>query len=226
MKIVIGTTAAGHKHKSVLNWLEDAEQLQQITPHDICYFLAAEMHPTGYDSRLNEVSARVRALGGTVWRFMIDDESDVITNATRMVRICEGRNLITEYAIRERADWILFIDSDIVVPSDVINKLLEIGKPFCGFNVPSYCLSGEAVHGFNFPVQIYQNTAGAWFLHHSVFRYFRWLWDPADGLTDDPATYRLIRDKLGFVQHNRLDVCGEHEPLVRFEDRDEDLSVY
>lgn len=156
---------------------------------------------------------------------MIDDESDFITNSSKMIRICEGRNLITEYALREGAEWILFLDADITVPADVITKLLEMAKPFCGFNVPRYCLSGVEVKEFNFPVQIYQNTAGAWFLCHSIFRYFRWLWEPVDGLTDDPATYRLIRDKLGFVQYNRMDVYGDHEPLISFEDRNTDVSV-
>ena len=225
MKIVIGATVAGHKHQTASKWLAHAERLKEVTPHHLRFFLAAEMQPTGHEPRLDEISSRVIALGGDVWRFMIDDESEFITNETRIFRICQGRNLVTEFALREKADWILYLDTDITVPPDVINKLLDMKKPFCGFHVPSYCLSGENVAEFNFPVQIYQNTAGAWFMHRSVFRHFRWLWDPDDGLTDDPATYRIIRDKLGIVQYNRLDVIGIHEPLVCFEDRKLDVAV-
>jgi hypothetical protein len=113
---------------------------------------------------------------------------------------------VIEFAIRTRAEWILFVDPDLIVPPDVIVKLLEVDHPFCGFTVGNYCLSGKPVQDRPFPVEIYQNTAGAWFLHRSLFRHFRWLWDPDDGLTDDPATYRLIRDHLHCEQHNRCDV--------------------
>lgn len=58
-----------------------------------------------------------------------------------------------------------------------------------------------------------------------MFRFFRWLWDPDDGLTDDPATYRIIRDQLGLVQYNRLDVYGEHTLLITFEARRVDVTV-
>jgi glycosyltransferase involved in cell wall biosynthesis len=225
MKIVVGTTAAGHKFRDASRWLAHGEAMQAATPHEVRFFLATETQPDGLEPRLEGVEAQVRALGGEVWRFMIDDGSAMITNGTRMIRICEGRNLLTEYAIRTGADWVLYVDADIVIPPDTLVKLLEVGHPFCGFNVQNYCLSGEPVAGYDFPVQIYQNTAGAWFLHRSVFRFFRWLWDPDDGLTDDPATYRIIRDKLGVVQYNRRDVLGEHPPLVPFEARPNDTGI-
>jgi len=127
--------------------------------------------------------------------------------------------------LRTGADWVLFVDADIVVPPEALMKLLELDHPFCGFRVGSYCLSGVPVPGRRFPVEVYQNTAGAWFLHRSLFRRFRWLWDPDDGLTDDPATYRVIRDQLHCEQHNRLDVLGEHASLVPFEARGADTAV-
>lgn len=219
MKIVVGATAAGHKFREAAHWLTHGEAMRAVTPHEVRFFLATEVQPDGLEPRLESVAARVRALGGEVWRFMLDDGSEAITNATRMIRICEGRNLVTEYAIRTGADWILYVDADIMVPPETLVKLLELGQPFCGFNVQSYCLSGEPVPAYDVPVEIYQNTAGAWFLHRSVFRFFRWLWDPDDGLTDDPATYRIIRDQLGVVQYNRRDVLGVHAPLIPFEAR-------
>jgi hypothetical protein len=225
MKIVIGATAAGHKGGEASRWLINAAGVKACTPHELRFFLAAEVQPSGVEPRLEPVSAQVKALGGDVWTYMIDDGSEAVTNATRMVRICEGRNLIIEYAIRQRAEWVLFVDADIVIPRDVINKLLEMNHKFCGFKVPSYCLSGRPIPEYGFPAQEYQNTAGAWFLHRSVFRFFRWLWDPDDGLTDDPATYRIIRDHLGLLQYNRLDVCGIHPPLVPFHVRGRDTHV-
>jgi glycosyltransferase involved in cell wall biosynthesis len=225
MKIVVGATAAGHKSRVASKWLSHAEAMRQVTPHELTFFLAAEVQPDGLEPRLEGAAARVKALGGEIWKFMIDDGTDRITNQTRLIRICEGRNLITEFALRSRAEWVLFVDADIVIPPDTIIKLLEIRRPFCGFKVASYCLSGAPVPGYSFPVEVYQNTAGAWFLHHSLFRFFRWLWDPYDNLTDDPATYRIIRDQLRCEQHNRCDLIGLHDPLVPFETRDIDADL-
>ncbi len=225
MKIVVGATATGHKGHEASRWLTHAAAMRAATPQAIEFFLAAEVQPDGLEPRLDAVGAQVAALDGTVWKFMIDDGCDRVGGDTRLVRICEGRNLVSEFAVRTRADWVLFVDADIVVPPDAIVKLLELDHPFCGFKVGSYCLSGVPVPGRRFPVEIYQNTAGAWFLHRSLFRRFRWLWDPDDGLTDDPATYRVIRDQLHYEQHNRLDVLGEHAPLVPFEARGADTAV-
>jgi hypothetical protein len=225
MKIVVGATAAGHKGADASRWLTHAEALRAATPHDVDFCFIAEVQPDGLEPRLDATAARVRSLGGMVWRFMLDDGTDRIDSGTRLVRICEGRNLLTEFALRSGADWILYVDADIVVPPDVIVRLLEMNHRFCGFKVGRYGLSGVPVAGYDFPVQRYQNTAGAWFVHRSLFRFFRWLWDPDDGLTDDPATYRLIRDHLGIEQYNRCDVTGDHERLVPFERRAIDRSV-
>lgn len=226
MKIVVGATAAGHKGAGALPWLAHAEAMRHATPTAaVDFFLAAETQPDGLEPRLQAAESRVRHLGGTVWRFMVDDGAAAITGGNRLLRICEGRNLVIEHALRSGADWVLFADTDIELPPDVLVRLLEVDHPFAGFGVPSYVLSGPPVAGYAFPVQTYQNTAGAWFVHRSLFRRFRWLWDPDDGLTDDPATYRVIRDQLGLEQRNRLDVIGRHAPLVAFEHRRADLGV-
>lgn len=225
MKIVIGATAAGHKHAEATRWLTHAGAMRAATPHELVFFLAAEVQPDGLEPRLAATAAQVESLGGTVWKFMLDDGSEQIDGGTRLVRICEGRNLVIEFALRSRADWVVFVDSDIVLPPDVIVKLLEMDHPFCGFKVSSYCLSGPPAPGYRFPVEVYPNTAGAWFVHRSLFRHFRWLWDPDDGLTDDPATHRLIRDQLHCEQHNRCDVLGEHAALVPFETRGTDTRL-
>jgi glycosyltransferase involved in cell wall biosynthesis len=225
MKIVIGATAAGHKGPHADHWLKQAQALRQATPHPVDYFLAAEVQPDGIERRLDSVVAQVRELGGSVWTYLIDDGSQRITSGNRLLRICQGRNLVIEYALRTGADWVLFVDADIEIAPDTIVRMLELDHPFCGFAVPGYGLSGPTFAGPDFPVQVYQNTAGAWFVHRSLFRRFRWLWDPDDGLTDDPATYRVIRDQLKCEQRNRLDVIGRHPPLRSFEHRSADLGL-
>src|SRR5262245_56356383 len=100
MKIVIGTTAAGHKSGAAARWLTHADGMRAATPPELQFFLAAEVQPDGVEPRLEGVTAHVERLGGTVWRFMIDDGADQINGSNRMIRICEGRNLVIEFAIR------------------------------------------------------------------------------------------------------------------------------
>ncbi len=226
MKILVGTTAAGHKGAEALRWLTHAEALRAAAaPHAVDFFAAVETQPDGLEPRLQPLEARVRGLGGTVWRFMLDDGATRIDGGNRLARICTGRNLVIEQALRSGAEWVLFADADIELPPDVLPRLLELRHPFAGFHVPGYGLAGPPVAGHAFPVQRYMNTAGAWFVQRALFRRFRWLIDPDDGLSDDPATYRLIRDQLGTEQHNRLDVRGRHGPLVPFERRAADVAV-
>lgn len=226
MKVVVGSTAAGHKGKDSLHWLRDAEAVRAAAaPHEVVFFFAAEMQPDGTDVRLEPACACVRSLGGTVWKYMIDDGAERIDGGNRLVRICEGRNLVMEFAVRNGAEWVLFLDSDVSPPIDVLPRLLEMDYPFCGFAVRGYGLQGPRVERYPYPVQAHWNTAGAWFVHRSLFRRFRWLWDPDDGLTDDPATHRLVQELLGYPQHVRHDVVGAHPRLLPFEHRAGDTRL-
>lgn len=226
MKILVGSTAAGHKAAQALPWLHEAEALRTAAaPHEVQYFLAAEMQPDGLEPRLEAAQARVRQLGGTVWRFMLDDGADRIDGSNRLARICTGRNLVCEFALRAGADWVLFLDSDVTPPVDVLPRMLEMQYPFCGFAVQGYGLSGPIVARYPYPVQAHWTSAGAWFVHRSLFRKFRWLADPDDGLTDDPATHRLVMQVSGLEQHVRHDVLGRHPPLLPFEQRRGDTAL-
>ncbi len=46
--------------------------------------------------------------------------------------IANSRNLCVEAALGLKADWLLFLDSDMVVPADVVHRLLRHGKPIVG----------------------------------------------------------------------------------------------
>lgn len=226
MKILVGSTAAGHKAAHAQPWLGPAEAVRAAaTPHQVDFFLAAEMQADGREPRLEAAEARVRQLGGTVWRFMLDDGAERIDGSNRLARICTGRNLVCEYALRSGAEWVLFLDSDVTPPADVLSRLLEMQHPFCGFVVQGYGLAGPTVARYPYPVQAHWASAGAWFVHRSLLRRFRWLWDPDDGLTDDPATHRLVLQLTGVEQHVRHDVVGHHPPLMPFERRPGDTAL-
>jgi hypothetical protein len=74
-------------------------------------------------------------------------------------------------------------------------------------------------------VQEHWNSAGALLVRREVFRWVRWGWDPAVGLTDDPS-YQQAAEKMGFgmtwVRHDSL---WHHEALTPLEYRGHDLSV-
>lgn len=52
------------------------------------------------------------------------------SNKKMMDKVVDGRNLINEYAIKNDFDYVLHIDGDSILPSDVIERLIEHKKDF------------------------------------------------------------------------------------------------
>lgn len=50
--------------------------------------------------------------------------------------ITQGRNLAVAAALEARADWLLFLDSDMVFPPDTVSRLLAHGQPIVGATYP------------------------------------------------------------------------------------------
>lgn len=239
--ILVAATLAPWKcdGQEELNWLENAEAMIRDTEDDLHFFAALEVDARGLEpykvllERLKELPI------STVWTFSIDDDSDEWESGNRLVRICTGRNLITEFAMRNIVDplctHILHIDSDISAAGDSITKLLEVDWPMVGGDVPAYCLHGPIVpqhphatypgtHDFSFPVQTHMNTAGFLLLRRDLFRALRWRYDLDAGMTDDPC-YEADAKRLGWMTLVRKDVIGIHPPLASVEDRDVDRKI-
>lgn len=58
----------------------------------------------------------------------------------RLWAICAARNFCVDFAQYKRADWLLFLDSDVVVPADSIQKLMEIA--YYGGKIRHYVVGG------------------------------------------------------------------------------------
>lgn len=239
--ILVGTTMAAWKYEgregAAHAWLLNGEEMIE-SDKDVAFFAAFEVDARGIApfqptiDRLLELHA-AGAHHVQWWTFSIDDHVDEIDSNTRLVRICEGRNLITDYAMRHRASEILFLDSDTRVQGDCIPKLREVGWPIVGGRVGNYCQHGEVVthhpeHGypFPFPVQRHWNTAGFLWVSRFLFRRLRWRYDLEAQMTDDPC-YDLDAGALGYPTLVRHDVNGEHlDYLVPVEKRPGDRTYH
>jgi hypothetical protein len=245
--IIYGTTIPPYKsadrdRAEAEAWLRNVEALSDDAfdaGMNLRIFLAAEVDGRGNWVQ-HRVMSRLRECGVPfdVWHFMIDDGLSVITSESRLHRICAGRNLIVEYALRERAEWVFFVDSDLSPDPQSITKLLALDYPVVGGEVPNYCLTGRKVaehpcfpgRTYDFPVEAHWNTAGYLMLHQSVLRRIRWghdNWPTDDNLpriTDDPWTQDLIRSVSSFETLVRKDCIGEHRGLIPMEDRGHDRA--
>jgi hypothetical protein len=259
--IVIGTTLAPYKMsdpREGLLWLANARQLVEDAGengHSVKFFLALELDSRGLKpcqsvvSVLNSLDAET-----DVWTFSVSNGVEEISTDERIFRITTGRNMITEYAMREKASWIFHVDSDLRPDPETFSKLLDVGWPVVGGEVPGYCLHGPAVEnrrnfmevanpnnrhieelvlGFGddsetypYPVESHWNTAGYLLVHRSVFRQIRWRHDFGRDLTDDPAWGEDVKNWLGVDTLVRKDCVGWHRGLVPVEYRGHDLKIY
>jgi hypothetical protein len=62
-------------------------------------------------------------------------------DSSRLEPICIARNMARAYAISMGASHLLFVDADVVVNADGLERLLELNTPLCGGYVP-----GRGVH--------------------------------------------------------------------------------
>lgn len=247
--IVVGATTVAWKCDGTeeLAWLTHAEQM--ATTADVRFVATLEQDARG-DIPFQALLDRLDSLGGDVWRYRYDDQAETITAKNRIRRICAGRNMLVDYAIDAKAEWILHLDTDLTPDPDCIPKLLEVDWPIVGGDVPSYCLSGETLEAhpckvwlevgqvwpqahparadgvpFGFPVQRHWNTAGFLLVHRSLFRRLRWRVDPDAGMTDDPC-YAQDALMAGWPTLVRKDAIGRHATCAPMEARGLDLRVY
>jgi hypothetical protein len=205
------------------SWLANAEAIRQS--HDVRFVAVLEHDARGLDP-FRPLLYRLARLGGMVLGFSYDDGAASITTGNRLVRICTGRNLLTQWAVDNGASHILYTDADTAIPGDAIPKLLEVDWPVVGGRVPTYCLEGPDVGGYPFRVTEHMNTAGFLLVARDVFRTLRWRTDPDLGLTDDPC-YHADATALGFPTRVREDCVAEHFPpcIGPLEERGHDLAV-
>lgn len=228
MKIVVATTLAAFAMDQVdtwCAWLYSAYALRN-TEHDVQYFAAIEIDGRGMEP-FTPLVEQLKTIDGEYWRFLLDDGRTEVTTLNRLRHLSMGQNLAVEYATATGADWLLFCAADCRPPDDVFEKLLEMDHPLCGPETSTYCLTGEAVPGYPFPVEEQLISAACIFIRRDVFKRLRWRYDPDEGMSDDPA-YRHDADTLlGIKSYVRKDVNAIHYPMSigPIETRGHDMRV-
>ena len=160
-RLLIATTLVGWKCKSNehLDWLQDAENIKKTFPNSD-FFVSLEIDAEGLTPFM-DVLRELGKIGGKYWTYLINDNINEVGSQNRWIRIETGRNLIREYAQREtwpqnsseqhlppkiKYDSILFVDSDMNLTVENIEKLLEVDNYAVGAFVPGYSLRGRMIN--------------------------------------------------------------------------------
>lgn len=206
------------------SWLNTLQQMR-ANGHDVKPFAAIEIDKRGI-APFSPLLDMIRKLKGEYWVYMLDDRRTEITTGNRLRHLTMGQNLVTEYATAEGASHLLFCAADCQPPAE-IEKLLEMNSPYVGPEISTYCLSGEPVEGFDFPVQKQLLSVACVLIERSVFKRLRWRTDPDLGLSDDPSYQLDAEELLSVPALCRKDVYAKHYPeaIGPIEHRGHDLKV-
>lgn len=245
MPFVIGSPLVGWKcaRGEGFSWLKNAAEVKKRFPN-AQFFAALEVDKNGLDPFTDVIDA-LKAVGGIWWTYSLNDNEYTVSSGNRWIRIEMGRNLVREFAQRGRLMsgnyWgeetpqydavnfqaVYYIDSDIVLEAQHIDKLMEIDHPMVGLNVPAYCLKGKVINAKP-RIEEHWNTAGSLWVNSPAFYEMVWQHNSFMNLSDDPATQyvmeRLRRpdgDTVWGQTWVRKDVSVVHEvaQLVAVEQR-------
>lgn len=211
---VIGTPLVAWKcdAREHLSWMQDRAEIMRRFPN-VKWFSAFELDNRGIEP-FQEVIESLKEVNGDYWTYSINDMQTTVTSSNRWIRIETGRNLIREFAQRIRITsghhWgedctelnhgvvnysaILYVDSDISIDADIIEKMLEVDRPLVGVDVPSYCLSGPVVSE-DPRIEEHWTTAGALLVNAPAFYDLPWAHNAYLNLSDDP-TFQSMAERL------------------------------
>jgi hypothetical protein len=140
-----------------------------------------------------------------------------------------GRNLIREFSqrLRKTSGWewggntdkynegvinyqaILYIDSDMMIDSNTIEKMMEIDRPLVSVNVPAYGLGGKVVNDSP-RIEEHWNTAGMLLVNAPAYYDLPWYHNNLLNLSDDP-TFQHLAERLPYGQTwVRKDISATH----------------
>ena len=226
---VIGTPLVGWKveKKEHLAWLLNKEIIIDKFPN-AKFFAAFELDKRGEDI-FSEVINQLNDVNGEYWTYSINDKQEKVTFLNRWIRIETGRNLIREFAQRARVvggnhwgedcqkdnigvmnyDAILYVDSDMILDVETIEKLFEVDHPMVSVDVSEYGLRGDSVSE-NPRIEEHWNTAGMLLVNSPTFYDVSWSHNAYLNLSDDP-TFQYQAQRLGHGQTwVRKDIKAKH----------------
>lgn len=236
---VIGTPLVGWKadRGEHLAWLQNKDEIISKFPN-VKFFAAFELDDRGVEI-FKDVISLLKDVNGDYWTYCINDMEKRVTSENRWIRIETGRNLIREFSQRFRKmsghHWgedctevnhgvvnyqaILYVDSDIILTVDIIEKMFEIDHPIVSINVPEYGLKGPIVNDVP-RIEEHWNTAGMLLVNSPAFYDLSWGYNALQNLSDDP-TFQFHAERLGYGQTwVRKDISAKHiGKLISVENR-------
>lgn len=224
---VIGTPLVGWKcdNNEDMSWIENRLSIMEKFPN-ARFFAALELDTRGLEP-FSRVIAALEEVGGDYWTYSINDKEEEVTYSNRWIRIETGRNLVREFAQRKRNmaglhwgekvpqegfvnyDAVLYVDSDIELTPQIIEKLLEVDHHIVSVDVPAYGLSGPVVNK-NPRVEEHWNTAGVLLINSPHFYDLPWYHNSYMNLSDDPTFQYLAERLYGRQTFVRKDVTAKH----------------
>lgn len=225
--LIVSSTIASYKATGdpgySMSWLANAEEVKASVEDEVLYYAAIEVDGRGL-APFERFIARLEEVGGIYQVFSFDDGSAGMTTGNRLVRIATGQNFGSHYAMERRdCTHVLFCATDVVMPDDVLPRLLELDHPLTGLNIPTYCLTGPLVAPHDLSghptgilppgseVRVHMQSAALLLAERQVFTRLRWRVDFDAGMTDDPC-YHADALELGWTTWVRHDVQAGHYP--------------
>ena len=130
---------------------------------------------------------------GTEWHPVSKFDQD----QARLRQIATARNMCIDYALLTGASHLLFIDADVIPPTDVIPKLMSLGHTLVGGIVPGrgchkdlkYIFGEEREFstGSAQVLEVRHGTCGCMMIERRVFDRIRFRYSIDQGLSEDPA---------------------------------------
>jgi hypothetical protein len=211
---VIGTPLVAWKCDAGehLDWIMERQNIIQKFPN-VKWFAAFELDNRGIEP-FSEVIQALKEVNGDYWTYSINDMQSQVTSSNRWIRIETGRNLIREFAQRHRITsghhWgedcteenigvvnyqaVMYVDSDVLLNAEIIEKMMEVDRPLVGVNVPQYGLSGKKISEMP-PIEEHWTTAGALWVNAPAFYDLPWYHNSYLNLSDDP-TFQSMAERL------------------------------
>lgn len=233
-KILIATTVVGWKCKrnEHLNWLQNRKDIKSMFPNS-SFFCSLEIDQSGLDPFMDILRA-LGEVGGEYWTYYINDHIKKVGSQNRWIRIETGRNLIREYAQRNtwsekneeqtlgpkiEYDAILFVDSDIVLTIDIIEKLLEVDNYAVGATVHGYDLKGDDIEEFS-NLQKGGSTIATLLINSPAYFYLPFHHNSYMKINDDFTLQDTLIKQFGPIIVRKDAVSVHHGTLVNVENRE------
>ena len=240
-KVMVATNICERKIYS----LQYIPKLNELTYSDKVFYLNAQDETEDGLNRLWDMGENW-LVDSWRWDSTWHKKPEFNQDQARLEPIVFARNMALAAARRINADYILFVDSDVVVPNNSIEKLLELKKPLCGGVVPGRGAHSKEEYIFGvraqmnigtkdnpIPVTICNHgTMGFCLIHKSIFNVISFrtgysinYWKRPKPYTDWAAEDPLFcEDSEAIVRHGgfhvRMDLRAEH-----YDDPDDPLTA-